>query len=101
MPLENAVEHVVNCSLQVIGQICMERGVGVHGGRLWSTGYVLLAERVQRVTQFISIEICSICRYYCTCNTGSKVITFAASAIFEIIALKTGGMSSQLARLAI
>ena len=40
------------------------------------------------------IEMCGICRYYyyyCTCIAGSKVITFAASAIFEIIALKTAG----------
>ena len=32
-------------------------------------------------SQFVSIEICGICRY-CTCNAGSKFITFAASAIF-------------------
>ena len=45
-------------------------------------------------SQFMSIEICGICRYnyyYCTCIVGSKVIAFAASAIFEIIALKTAG----------
>ena len=37
------------------------------------------------------IEICGIYRYYyyCTCIAGSKVISFAVSAIFEIIALKT------------
>ena len=29
--------------------------------------------------------------YYCMCIVGSKVIVFAASAIFEIIALKTAG----------
>ena len=43
-------------------------------------------------SQFMSIEICGICRYYyCTCIAGSKVIAFATSAIFEIIALKTAG----------
>ena len=29
--------------------------------------------------------------YYCTCIAESKVVTFAASAIFEIIAFKTAG----------
>ena len=40
-------------------------------------------------SQFMSIEICSICQYYycCTYIVGSKVIMFAA---YEIIALKTG-----------
>ena len=48
----------------------------------------------QSHSQVMSIEIYSICQYYyyhCTCITGSKVITFAVSAIFEIIALKTAG----------
>ena len=59
MPLENAVEHVVNCSLKVIGQICMERGVGVHGGRLWSTGHVFLYDSVYtyRVRMCMSVFI--------------------------------------------
>ena len=50
----------------------------------------LLAERAQRAKPH-SIEICGICRYTyyydCMCIVGSKVIAFAASAIFEIIAL--------------
>ena len=40
----------------------------------------------------MSIEICDICRYlYYVQFPGSKVIAFAASAILEIIALKTAG----------
>ena len=39
----------------------------------------------------MSIEICHILCQYSTCITGSKVIVFAASAKFEIIALKTAG----------
>ena len=44
-------------------------------------------------SQFMSIEICGMCRYYyyCMCIVGSKVITFATSTIFENIALKTAG----------
>ena len=34
--------------------------------------------------------------YYCACIARSKVIVFAASAIFEIIALKTAGTSRQV-----
>ena len=51
------------------------------------------SERSERShSQFMSIEICGICQYYyCTCIAGSKVIACAASAIFEIIALKTAG----------
>ena len=37
----------------------------------------------------MSIEICGIVVH--TCIVGSKVIAFAASAIFEIIAFKTAG----------
>ena len=44
---------------------------------------IFLAERAH----LSSIEICGICQ----CNVGSKVIVFAASAIFEIIPLKTAG----------
>ena len=54
-----------------------------------------LSERSEQShSQFMSIEICGTCRYYyhhCTCIVGSKVIAFAASAIFEIIAFKTAG----------
>ena len=45
---------------------------------------MLLLGCVSEATPFISIEICGMRRYYyyCTCIAGSKVITFAASAIF-------------------
>ena len=54
----------------------------------------LSERREQSHSQFMSIEICGIC-WYCTCIAGSKVIPFAASAIFENIALKTAALASR------